>query len=961
MKKIAYIFCFFCFAFGFTSYAQHPLYTHLTEKDGLPDIEFYDIVEDKEGFIWLAADKGLIRYDGKEFKNYSHPEKRGLSVFGLELDINNRLWCNNISGQFFYVENDSLRLFKDLKKEVKGQLASFLFYKENLVVSAETGVYSFDLKTNDREKLFEKRELGYPLLVKNDTLFNLHDDIIKASKKDTVGILKYDLKKYKKYRFNRKMISSFNEKLLVYSFDTDNKKKKPVLLYEIGGKLKEVQLPKELLETDIVRFYENEDDLWICTHNGIYVYGLNGTTLLYKNVYFKNKVISGFLKDRNNNYWISTLRNGVYIIPNLHIENYEIDEDKMNISAMKSIGKDSLILGSTKGDVGIVNTSSKKINFFKTNYKDKVYSICNYKDRVYLSLGRQSLVYNKQTKRIHKEEFCNNAKDLSVLNDDNILYAAHSSASIINLKTKEKHSLRRARSYTTHFDKENMYVGYVDGLMKYNKKREESKILFKNKPIFAIDIDETNNGIIWVATFKDGVVGIKDGVAITNYTTKNGLLSNQINKIKGDGESLWIATDKGLQALNVNTQKFKNLSRKDGLSSFNISEIVPLEDNVFFSSNKGLFKIDKNKAFKSSNIFDFYFTSILVDDKEVQENKSYSLNPQNKKIQFNFHTNGYLSEDNITYYYKLEEANKKEKWSIVSKGVNQVTFNNLAAGKYVFKLKGVQHNGKKETTVKTIELTVKPPFYKEWWFIMLAIVSLFSFLWVYFSNRIKKLKIKQREAVEKERMQKQLVASKLESLQSQMNPHFTFNALNSIQNLILKGDKFEAYDYLTKFSLLIRENLNMSKKSFVTFDEELKMLIKYLDLEKLRFRDRFEYEVVIVNDISDIKIPTMIIQPYVENAVKHGLLNKEVGERKLKLSFEKTDVLRCTVEDNGVGVEKAQKIKESKNKSRKSFSTSAIQDRMKFLKDYYKTDIGVTYEKVEVGTKVIIKIPYTKL
>ena len=110
-----------CFLCSMYLKAQHPVYYQLTEKDGLPDIEFYKILEDKNGFIWLAANKGLFRYDGKEFLNYSHPEKRGLSVFNLQLDERGRIWCNNISGQYFYIENDKLELFADIEEEANGQ------------------------------------------------------------------------------------------------------------------------------------------------------------------------------------------------------------------------------------------------------------------------------------------------------------------------------------------------------------------------------------------------------------------------------------------------------------------------------------------------------------------------------------------------------------------------------------------------------------------------------------------------------------------------------------------------------------------------------------------------------------------------------------------------------------------------------------------------------------------------
>lgn len=199
----------------------------------------------------------------------------------------------------------------------------------------------------------------------------------------------------------------------------------------------------------------------------------------------------------------------------------------------------------------------------------------------------------------------------------------------------------------------------------------------------------------------------------------------------------------------------------------------------------------------------------------------------------------------------------------------------------------------------------------------------------------------------------------LKSLKAQMNPHFMFNAMNSIQSLILKGDKHEAYQYLSKFSLLIRENLNMSEKSFVSFEEELFFLRNYLALEKLRLGDMFSYTFIGVNDIGDIRIPSMIIQPFVENAIKHGLFHLVSGKEKLEIQFEQKEVFYCTISDNGIGLKKANEINSNNNVSKEFISTNTIIDRLKLLKDYYKTDIGIEYIPVAIGTKVIVKIPYT--
>lgn len=255
--------------------------------------------------------------------------------------------------------------------------------------------------------------------------------------------------------------------------------------------------------------------------------------------------------------------------------------------------------------------------------------------------------------------------------------------------------------------------------------------------------------------------------------------------------------------------------------------------------------------------------------------------------------------------------------------------------------------------------------YPENYFGYLNVVFLFtgSFVFVYYFKHENKLNEDSLEKAysELEKRQKgELAHLQLKSLKAQMNPHFMFNAMNSIQSLVLKGDKYEAYNYLTKFASLIRENLNMSEKSFVRFDEELSLLKKYLELEKLRFRDDFEYEIIGENSIEDIKIPSMLIQPFIENAIKHGLLHKTVGVKKVKIEFYLSDVFTCIITDNGVGLQASKEINEKNLNRETSFSTKAIQERLALLKSYYNSNIGFAYEEVKEGTKVVLKIPFTK-
>ncbi len=256
--------------------------------------------------------------------------------------------------------------------------------------------------------------------------------------------------------------------------------------------------------------------------------------------------------------------------------------------------------------------------------------------------------------------------------------------------------------------------------------------------------------------------------------------------------------------------------------------------------------------------------------------------------------------------------------------------------------------------------------------LILAILFVSVLLIIYFLfNRfkIKKqneyLKTKLVEAEKTILAEKKAAQSELKAFKSQMNPHFFYNALNTVQSYILSNDKKMAIGYLSKFSSLTRSILEMTEKETVSIAEEIKTLALYLDIEKARFNEDFEFEITTENipDTEQTKIPSMFLQPFVENAVKHGLLHKE-GTKKLTVHFSiKNEILEIKIADNGIGREKSGALNAIKNKNHKSFATEAMQNRIDILNRTRKKPIKLDYtdkkntKEQAIGTVVNIEIP----
>ena len=277
----------------------------------------------------------------------------------------------------------------------------------------------------------------------------------------------------------------------------------------------------------------------------------------------------------------------------------------------------------------------------------------------------------------------------------------------------------------------------------------------------------------------------------------------------------------------------------------------------------------------------------------------------------------------------------------------------------------------KETAEAKLKLTEAVSKQNKNYFISAVIIGFLILMTsVFYFKRLKAKKKAELVTIELKEMQKRLVIEKqsrfseLKALKAQMNPHFIFNALNSIQDLILKEDTDASYDYIVLFAELIRSTLSYSNQDFISIEKELNFLEVYLKLEKLRFGKAFNYTINYEGK-ENLEVPSLMVQPFVENALIHGLFHKE-GEKQLNIVFSFiNNTLQCIITDNGIGRKRAKEISIRLGRHHKSFALSAIEKRLEIFKKQYKHNTGFViedlYEKETAqGTKVILTMPFKK-
>lgn len=436
---------------------------------------------------------------------------------------------------------------------------------------------------------------------------------------------------------------------------------------------------------------------------------------------------------------------------------------------------------------------------------------------------------------------------------------------------------------------------------------------------------------LWIATDDGLIQADRQTMAVLRcWTSKNGLANDYIYAIQPDRYGrIWISSNGGLSMIDAKNNTCRNFSLSDNLQDLEFNTASCYTDqkgNLWFGGINGMNMVEPNITPPDTFSPRPTLTQINVMNQPFESDTAIPylhkiVLPYNKNfISLQFQTLNFSQTDKIVYKYYLEDVDTG--WIHTSQ-TNLLNYTQLQPGQYTFHMMSANAGDiwcKNETTLQII---ITPPWWQSWWFRILAISSFCAAIFYLISARIRSIR-------KQENLKYKIIETEMKSLRSQMNPHFIFNSLNSINGFIIENKTHLASDYLTKFSRLIRLILENSKNETITLEKEIETLKLYLLMESLRFEDKFTYSVNVQADIDldDINIPPLIIQPYVENAIWHGLLPKpQKGWVKIDIT-QNAERLRISINDNGIGREQAQKNNAGRTKSNRSYGMEITQQRI---------------------------------
>ncbi|MGZ5244793.1 MAG: histidine kinase, partial [Bacteroidia bacterium] len=703
----------------------------------------------------------------------------------------------------------------------------------------------------------------------------------------------------------------------------------------------------------------DKNELWLGLRSqGLFWFSNNNYTTP-TNRLLKNTTVTSISKDKEGNFWLTTLEDGIYLLRTLNVISYRaLDEEDNNKYLATFSDRENLWIGTDKGFTYKVN---QKNAFFRYSSLESAVTSIIQTDRKEIWLGSNSGLHKVNGNHLTLIPSETNLARIFNGQDGKIWASRNKSLHIFKddkwQKCEGKNEGENGYIDALIEDKNGIaWLACNDGLWQYDiSKAIYTKI--KSVNVRINDLKIAKNQSIWMASQGEGIFLIENGRQ-KKFKKENGLLSNLCNNVYiDDNETVWVSTYKGLnfikRAQNGNFT-IGAITTKDGLISNEVLECCKFQNKLWVFTGNGISVFDPDKIKPDTFSPPTYITAVNINARSTPLSKSYTLDYQENNIAIEFLALYFKNAGKVRYRYKMLGIDTS--WNYTEN--TSVQYGTLQPGKYTFMVAAQNNSGSWAAVSDNILFNIHPPYWQKTWFRILIFLLFLSLIALLVNFRI-------RYVVKRKNLIYELEGYKNHALQARMNPHFIFNSLNSINNYILQNDKLNSSKYLSKFASLMRFILDNSVRTDISLETELRGLQLYLELEKQRFKEKLNYTISISPDINvnTTKIPALILQPFVENAILHGILTKNTPGNIQIIIKRENEKISCIIQDDGIGRKKSSERVERKSHDHVSNGIAVTKQRLDIINKLHqeKTVLEISdilNENGEIaGTKVQLSWP----
>jgi ligand-binding sensor domain-containing protein/two-component sensor histidine kinase len=963
---------------GFFAFAQQQEYSVYTTKDGLPSNYIYRVAEDDKGFLWVATDAGIARFDGKYFQVFT--TENGLpdnEVLSVVKETNGQIWVNCFGQGPAYFDEVQNRFINakdnpDLGKIANKANLNIYTLPDGVMFNSGSGSYVFKNKKLTAQGIIKDDKGGeYASFIKDNP--DGTEIWFGVSEKFKGNIYPGEIARVKGNKILERIplninsgnrLRSAKDEGKLYIADVNNS-----TIYICSFQINPLRYQIDTLRTaePFTNILTEGDEFYTLTNAGkINVW--DKKTLKQQRTIGGDYLPNSYYKDSKGNIWVSTIDKGLVLYGKNKFRNIQMPDGFTNTNFLSIATKPdgTLLAGNYYGQILEIKGNERKLHQVVDKVMSRQRKILIHNGNVY-SFADEEMGINYQIPPVrHPETKLVMGGKTAVIYNDSIIVIG-TTGGFLKLNTKTNKVIIR----TTHIrvtsmvkaDSGEIYFGSIDGLYKFNVEKDTVEQILPQNPLLkerVTAVTVTPDGMLWAAMANKGIVVIKDNKVIQNITVEEGLISNFcLSVAPGKTNQIWVGTSKGISVVNYkhSDKKIKisiqNLSTKDGLTSNGINEMFYRNDTVYAATADGISVISADITIPEYNI-PVYATQVMVNQRDTIIAAKYALEPDQKNIFIRFaaiELDGHFKN----LQYTLDD---NDDWISLKENILNLQ---LTHGNHTLQVRAVDVNGRVSKKILKLEFNIRVPFWETIWFWLITGI-LIQIMMIYFINRYQKKR--KEEKLAKKIAGVQTAALEQQAFTSLMNPHFIFNALNSIQHYINVQDRKNANRYLGNFASLIRKNFDAAHQSFIPLEEEIENIKIYLNLELMRFSDRFRFSIQIEEnlDAEDWMIPTMILQPLLENALLHGIMpSTQPGEISIRFAQQEQD-LWIVITDNGIGISNSRTLKN--NGAHKSRGMELISKRIKALSHFGTKPITIQTEpafesETNPGTKVTLLIPNT--